>query len=389
MRGRTRGVAASTPRAWRWTHVISAALSVVGTAATTRGRAERRADGLRDVDHPPAAERDDRVRRADLRRAGRPRGRRRARGRRAARAPPRRRARARPRPSARSSAGGSRSPSSPGASARAPRPKRIVRSPSRQVKSSSGMRRNPLTEPARRGPPTATIFGVLGRTYEGQDCSIARTLEVVGERWTLLVLRECFLGTARFDDFQRRLGIARNVLQARLAAPRRGGRARAAPLPGPPAALRVRADRRGAGPAAGAAHAAASGATATGRPTGRRPRSPIARCGGPVGAVLRASAAAAAVEMRTHRGRRRRRELTPLAPVRLKQRGRPGGRGPRRAEQGGPGAEQGHQVGSGVERVGDRAAAVQADRGAQLAVLLGDERLAGERGGVVERGEAA
>lgn len=72
-------------------------------------------------------------------------------------------------------------------------------------------------EPAQRGPRTATIFGVLGRTYEGQDCSIARTLEVVGERWTLLVLRECFLGTARFDDFQRRLGIARNVLQARLA----------------------------------------------------------------------------------------------------------------------------------------------------------------------------
>lgn len=57
---------------------------------------------------------------------------------------------------------------------------------------------------------------MLGRTYEGQDCSIARTLEVVGERWTLLVLRECFMGTARFDDFQRRLGIARNVLQTRL-----------------------------------------------------------------------------------------------------------------------------------------------------------------------------
>lgn len=61
-----------------------------------------------------------------------------------------------------------------------------------------------------------TIPEVLGRTYEGQNCSIARTLEVVGERWTLLVLRECFLGTARFDDFQRRLGVARNVLQTRL-----------------------------------------------------------------------------------------------------------------------------------------------------------------------------
>ncbi len=54
------------------------------------------------------------------------------------------------------------------------------------------------------------------RSYEGQDCSIARALEVVGERWTLLVLRESFLGTRRFDDFHGRLGIARNVLQARL-----------------------------------------------------------------------------------------------------------------------------------------------------------------------------
>jgi DNA-binding HxlR family transcriptional regulator len=57
---------------------------------------------------------------------------------------------------------------------------------------------------------------VQRRIYEGQDCSIARALEVVGERWTLLVLRESFYGTSRFDDFHGRLGIARNVLQARL-----------------------------------------------------------------------------------------------------------------------------------------------------------------------------
>lgn len=57
---------------------------------------------------------------------------------------------------------------------------------------------------------------MLGRRYDEQDCSIARALEVVGERWTLLILRESFLGTSRFDDFQHRLGIARNVLQARL-----------------------------------------------------------------------------------------------------------------------------------------------------------------------------
>lgn len=57
---------------------------------------------------------------------------------------------------------------------------------------------------------------MLGRDYSDQDCSIARTLEIVGERWTLLVLRESFLGTRRFDDFQKQLGVARNVLQSRL-----------------------------------------------------------------------------------------------------------------------------------------------------------------------------
>ena len=57
---------------------------------------------------------------------------------------------------------------------------------------------------------------MLGRLYEDQTCSIARSLEVIGERWTLLVLRDAFLGVRRFDDFQRSLGIARNVLTARL-----------------------------------------------------------------------------------------------------------------------------------------------------------------------------
>jgi DNA-binding HxlR family transcriptional regulator len=47
-------------------------------------------------------------------------------------------------------------------------------------------------------------------------CPIAQTLGVVGERWTLLVLREAFFRTRRFDDFQRSLGIARNILADRL-----------------------------------------------------------------------------------------------------------------------------------------------------------------------------
>jgi DNA-binding HxlR family transcriptional regulator len=57
---------------------------------------------------------------------------------------------------------------------------------------------------------------MLGSDYTGQNCSIARTLELVGERWTILVLRDVFLGLRRFDQLQRNLGVARNVLTARL-----------------------------------------------------------------------------------------------------------------------------------------------------------------------------
>ncbi|MEG9226639.1 winged helix-turn-helix transcriptional regulator [Aeromicrobium sp. Sec7.5] len=60
---------------------------------------------------------------------------------------------------------------------------------------------------------------MLGSRYDDEVCSIARTLEVVGERWSLLILRNAvFAGTTRFGDFQRSLGIASNVLAARLEA---------------------------------------------------------------------------------------------------------------------------------------------------------------------------
>jgi DNA-binding HxlR family transcriptional regulator len=49
-----------------------------------------------------------------------------------------------------------------------------------------------------------------------ESCSIARTISVVGDRWTLLILRECFLRVRRFDEFQERLGITRHLLAARL-----------------------------------------------------------------------------------------------------------------------------------------------------------------------------
>ena len=57
---------------------------------------------------------------------------------------------------------------------------------------------------------------VLQRDYPTQYCPVAGSLEVVGERWTLLIVRDVFLGIRRFEDLQRDLGVARNVLQARL-----------------------------------------------------------------------------------------------------------------------------------------------------------------------------
>ena len=57
---------------------------------------------------------------------------------------------------------------------------------------------------------------MLVRTYEGQVCSIARSLEVVGDRWTLLVIRDVVLGHHRFDQLLASLGVASNVLSDRL-----------------------------------------------------------------------------------------------------------------------------------------------------------------------------
>jgi DNA-binding HxlR family transcriptional regulator len=62
----------------------------------------------------------------------------------------------------------------------------------------------------------AKITLVLNRDYPDQDCSAAYTLEFIGERWTLLVIRDIFAGFRRFDEIQQDLGIARNVLANRL-----------------------------------------------------------------------------------------------------------------------------------------------------------------------------
>src|SRR4051812_33972360 len=53
-------------------------------------------------------------------------------------------------------------------------------------------------------------------SFETMNCSVAQCLEVVGEWWSMLIIRDAFLGVRRFDDFQSRLGISRNVLNVRL-----------------------------------------------------------------------------------------------------------------------------------------------------------------------------
>ncbi|MFD8422253.1 winged helix-turn-helix transcriptional regulator [Streptomyces sp. NPDC059466] len=56
----------------------------------------------------------------------------------------------------------------------------------------------------------------LPKTYADGNCPLARTLEVVGERWTLLIVRDAFYGVRRFGDFATQLGIPRAVLTSRL-----------------------------------------------------------------------------------------------------------------------------------------------------------------------------
>ncbi|MFB9838682.1 winged helix-turn-helix transcriptional regulator [Actinoallomurus acaciae] len=58
----------------------------------------------------------------------------------------------------------------------------------------------------------------LGKDYERQDCALARALELLGERWTLLIVRDAFYGVRRYNDFLAHLDVPRAVLAARLEA---------------------------------------------------------------------------------------------------------------------------------------------------------------------------
>src|SRR6476646_926806 len=78
----------------------------------------------------------------------------------------------------------------------------------------------------RRGPPFGSRFGhrtatrldgaMLGKDYAGQECALASALEVLGERWTLLIVRDAFFGVRRYSDWVVRLDIPRAVLSERL-----------------------------------------------------------------------------------------------------------------------------------------------------------------------------
>lgn len=54
------------------------------------------------------------------------------------------------------------------------------------------------------------------KTFEHFNCSLAQTLSVIGEHWTMMIIRDAFFGLRRFDEFQKDLGIARNILSDRL-----------------------------------------------------------------------------------------------------------------------------------------------------------------------------
>lgn len=62
-----------------------------------------------------------------------------------------------------------------------------------------------------------TIGHMEHKSFSDMDCSVAQCLDAVGEWWTMLIVRDAFLGVSRFDEFKSRLGISSNILQRRLA----------------------------------------------------------------------------------------------------------------------------------------------------------------------------
>src|ERR1700756_5788809 len=61
-----------------------------------------------------------------------------------------------------------------------------------------------------------SIIDTKGARRANAQCSMARAMDVVGDRWSILLLREAYYGTRRFDEFQYYLGVAPNILSTRL-----------------------------------------------------------------------------------------------------------------------------------------------------------------------------
>ena len=313
MRGRTRGVAASTPRACRCTHVISAALSVVGTAATTRSGPMAAAIAFAtSITRPPPS--------ATIA-AGVAGGRQQVGGE-VVDAPggdeqhlPRRRP----------ERGRGREPAlcrqQQVALAEQARgvAERAATEADRAVAVAPGevvAHRSRLAGPGTGGSRRDRRYDhmVLGRRYDEQDCSIARALEVVGERWTLLILRESFLGTSRFDDFHHRLGIARNVLQTRLERLVEEGVLARFPYQERPARFEYRLTQEGRDLLPVLVALLHWGDRHRAPEAGPRGAIAHASCGGAINAALQCERCGATVERTASRSSCSESSLTPLAP---------------------------------------------------------------------------
>ena len=142
-------------------------------------------------------------------------------------------------------------------------------------------------------------------SFEEMNCSVAQCLEVVGDWWSLLIVRDAFFGVRRFDDFQARLGISRNILNQRLTTLVDKGVLDRVPYQEQPAAVGVPADRQGSRPLA-RRHRDAP----VGRPVGRPRRLPLEMRHRSCGHVTRrCPCARTAVSARPSLGGRRGRDL--------------------------------------------------------------------------------
>src|ERR671919_3186160 len=83
------------------------------------------------------------------------------------------------------------------------------------------------------------------KDFSEMPCSVARTLEVIGDRWTILILRDAFYGVRRFDDLRRGLGVARNILTDRLSKLVEHGVLERVPYQDPPPRFEYRLTEKG------------------------------------------------------------------------------------------------------------------------------------------------